>query len=165
MLLWVLVFEIKHTALISIDNVGVHIFVISFMLSSIVHMHMTMQKIFWLIFFHQGAEDPKALMRQIPSVVQLISGRMRHQDIKPTLPEKLKPQFPHPLLHLLLRILMGPRLVTHRTAQTQNPHPLMDINLIFYTGAALRRYLLIFFVMISMDIEHRDGGEGTRKER
>lgn len=90
-LLRIVVPEFKNAPLIGIDNMGILIFVISFVVSSIGHVYMAMKEKLGPVFFQQCSEYLKSLMRQIPPVVQLISGGMGNKNIKSSFAEKLKP--------------------------------------------------------------------------
>ena len=124
---------------------------------------MPVQKKFRLVLFHQRSENLKALMRKIPPVVQLISRGMRHQNIKAPPPKQLKPQPGHPLFHFTFRILVRPGLVPHGAAEPQNPHSFVYKYFILYAGTALRRYLLVLPVMVSVYIKHRPRIKGHQK--
>ena len=55
----IFIFKIKDTSFIRIDNMGIQIFIIPLMLPAVGHMHMTMYKIFRLIFVHHPLKkDP-----------------------------------------------------------------------------------------------------------
>ena len=76
MLLGIFVLKFKHTPLIGIDHMGILIFVIPFLIPPIGQMHMPMQEILWLVLLHQGPENLKPLVAQIPPVIQLVCRRM-----------------------------------------------------------------------------------------
>ena len=48
----------------------------SFEIAAVVGMNMAVQEKLGLVFFQQRAEDLKALVREIPSVIELVSGGM-----------------------------------------------------------------------------------------
>lgn len=75
-LLRIVVLEFENAPFVSIDNMGILIFVISFVVSPIGHVYMAMKEKFGPVFFQQRAEDLKALVREIPSVIELVSGGM-----------------------------------------------------------------------------------------
>lgn len=104
-------------------------------------------------------------MRQISAVIELIRRRVGHKDVKSAFSKKLEFQFRNSLPHLPFRILIGSLVVTHRTAQPQNPHTLMDVYLIFYTNTAVRRNLFVYFVVISPDIQNRSRGKSCQKRK
>ena len=62
MRLWVIVFKIKYTTFIDIDNMGILVFVVAFVPLAVVHMHVSMNKEFRFIFFQKGSEYLKTLM-------------------------------------------------------------------------------------------------------
>ena len=76
-LLRIVVLEFENAPFVSIDNMGILIFVISFVVSPIGHVYMAMKEKFGPVFFQQCPEYLKSLMGQIPPVVQLISGGAR----------------------------------------------------------------------------------------
>ncbi len=63
---------------------GIVVFVIALMLSAVGYVNMSVQKKLRLVLLHQGKEDPKTLMRKVHSVVQLISGSVGDQNVKPS---------------------------------------------------------------------------------
>lgn len=69
MLPWVIILKIKDTFFIGIDDMGIHIVVISFVVSPIGHMDMPMQKIGRLVFFNQITENLKSLMGKVAPVI------------------------------------------------------------------------------------------------
>ena len=91
MLFRVFVFKFKHAPLISVDDMGVLVFVIPFMASSIRHVDMAMKEKFGPVFFHQRPEYLKSLVGQVPPVVQLIGGGMGDKDIETSFSKKLEP--------------------------------------------------------------------------
>ena len=79
------------------------------------------------------------------------------------MPEKLQPELPHPVLHLPLRILEFPGAITHRTAKPQNPHSLVNIDLIVNTDTPVRRDLPVFLIMVPVYIQNRHGCKSRQK--
>ena len=118
--LGILIFKFKYTFFIHIEYMGIQILVIPLVLSAIGHMDMTMKKIFRAVFLHQLPEYLESLVRQVPSVIELVCRGMGHQDINSFLPEQLEPQFLHALAHLLFCILVGAGFVAHGPPQPQN---------------------------------------------
>ena len=76
MRLGILILEFKYTPFKSVDDMSILVFVITFMLPSVCHMDMAVEEKFGPVFFQQRAEDLKALVREIPSVIELVSGGM-----------------------------------------------------------------------------------------
>lgn len=91
MLFGIVVVEFKNASFVGIDDMGILIFVISFMIPPIRHVNMAVEEKFRPVFFQQRPEYLKSLVGQIPPVVQLISGGMSHKNIKSPFSEKLKP--------------------------------------------------------------------------
>ena len=85
MFLWIVVLKVEYAPFIRINYMRIQIFVISFMLPSIGHMYMSMQKVFGPISIKQCPKYLKSLVRQISSVIELICRRVRHQNIKSSL--------------------------------------------------------------------------------
>lgn len=69
---WVFVFKFKDTSLECVNDVGFSVLVISFVLSSVSHMHMTVDKELGMVLVHQGVEHLEALVGKITAVIQLI---------------------------------------------------------------------------------------------
>ena len=88
---------------------------------------------------------------------------MRYEDVKAAVDQNLKPQLAYTAAHLLLCILETAGTVTHGTAETENADSLVDINGIVNADTALRRGPQIPFVVISMNVQNRDGGH-SREE-
>ena len=151
----IFILKIEHTPFKRINHMRILVFVVSFMLSSVGHMYMSVQEILRAIFFHQIQEHPESLMRKISPVIQFISRCMRHKDIKSPPSEQLKPEFMYAFFHAALCILMLSRFIAHRTAQPQDPDPFVHINLIVDADASFRRNLRIFIIVISAHIEYR----------
>ncbi len=103
------------------------------------------------------------LMGQVAAVVQLICRGMGHENIKTAVEKDLEPQLADAAAHFLFRILKASRTVAHRTAQTEDADPLVYVDRVVNAGTAFRRGPQIFFIMISMDIEDRDGGHGREE--
>ena len=66
---WVIIFKIKDTFFIGIDDMGIHVVIISFVVSPIGHMDMSMQKIGRLVFFNQITENLNSLMGKVAPVI------------------------------------------------------------------------------------------------
>ena len=116
-----------------------------------------------MILVHQIHKGAESLMWQIAPVAELIGRRMRHQNVESSAPQQREPELGHSFFHLPLRILVCPGAVTHRTAKSEDPDSFIYEYLILNAGTALRRYLLIFVIMISMHIQHRCRSKSGQK--
>ena len=61
--------KIKDAALISVDHMGFPVLVIAFVLPSIGHMDVSVDKKTWMVFVHQSVKYLKSLMGEIPPVI------------------------------------------------------------------------------------------------
>lgn len=165
MFLRILILEFKDAPLVSVYYMCVQIFVITLMIPSIGHMHMPVKEKLWMVFLHQRLKRSESLMRQIAPIVELISRRMRYQYVKAPPAEQFKAQFCNPLLHLPFGILMGPLLIAHGTAESQDTDSFIDKNLVLNADAPFRCDSLVFFIMVPMYIQYRNMGKCCQKRK
>ena len=78
----ILILKLKDASFIGIYHMGVLILIVPFMAHSVRQVHMPMEKKFRPVFFQKPPKHLKALMGQIPPVIELICRRMGHQNIK-----------------------------------------------------------------------------------
>src|SRR5699024_4916059 len=116
---------------------------------------MAMKEESGMVFLDQLQKSLESLVRQIPAVIQLIGRGMCHQNIKSAMAQKLEPESADPPSHLTFCILVISGPVPHRSAQSKDTHPLIDIDLIFNADTSAGRMLIIFVIMIAMHIQHR----------
>ena len=146
---------IKDIPLIGIDDVCVLIFIAAFMLRPVSHMYMTVDEKFRPVFFNQIQKCLEALMGQIAAVIELVGGSVGDQYIESAPPEQLKSQPGDPLPHFFFRILMSSVAVAHGPSQTKDTDAFIDKDLVIDAGTALRRYLLVFVIVVAVYIENR----------
>ena len=65
----IIIFIIKYTAIVSIDHMGLIILIIAFLIPSVGHMYMPVDKKFRVILVHQSVEDLKSLVWEIQTIV------------------------------------------------------------------------------------------------
>ena len=133
--------------------------------SSVIHMHMSVDKKGRLVLIHQSAEYLKPSVGQILPVIKLIGRRVSQQYVKSSAIFEPPPEFPYPPAHLRLGVLMAAGLVAHGAPQAQNADPLMHIDLILDAGTAVGRNLLISLVMVSMHIQNRPMSKRGQKRQ
>ena len=80
----IIIFIIKYISFICIDNMCALIFITSFMLPSVSHMHMSMYEELRTVLLYQLYKYLNSLMWQISSVIDLICRSMCDQNVKTT---------------------------------------------------------------------------------
>ena len=66
---WLVCLVIKNETFIGIDDMGIAIFVVAFIRPAIGKVHMSVQKVSWVIFFHELDKRFEPLVRQVPAVI------------------------------------------------------------------------------------------------
>ena len=74
--------HLDHIPLVGIDDRCVQIMADPWLVTTIVHMYMTVEKISRLIMLHDPAEAPEALVRQILGIAKILCRCMCHQNVQ-----------------------------------------------------------------------------------
>ena len=102
---------------------------------AIIHMNMTVNKIFWMIFFQKTTKAFKAPMRKRIKIIETACRGMGQKNIKTAGNPESGPQLPDTANHFLLCIHMTTIPVPIRAAKPNAPRPISSISIRFAIAA------------------------------
>ena len=155
--------NLQHIFFECVDNFCLSHHVLTGEFSSVIHVNMSMHKILRMVFLKQIIKNIEALVAEILIIVKSPGGGMRDKNIKALAFPKLIAELLYSLTHLLIGILIHTRLITVRSTQSQYPDSVELINMILDTDTALRRGPVVFVIMVSVHIKHRNGHHRRQK--
>ena len=65
----IIIFIIKYTAIVSIDHMSLIILIVAFLIPSVRHLYMPVDKKSRVVLVHQSVEDLKSLVWEIQTIV------------------------------------------------------------------------------------------------
>lgn len=147
---------LDHIPLIGIDDRCVQIMADPRLVTTIVHMYMTMEKISRLIMLHDPAEAPEALVRQILGIAKILCRCMWPPECPVRRGCGPSISAGPPLTHLTLGVLILSHRIAHRTSKSCDPKSLIHKHGIVNTDAAIGRLSVVMHIMIAVYIKNRN---------